>query len=236
MSANQKMKCEWIRSERFNFGLNLYYVCSAWCNRILTAIPDHCSPQCMFNPSQRVSDHVAKLRLWPLLISNLSPQAGSLKLDNRQQWAQPTSPFLLPICHATAILPTLLSWGSFLTLFSFMSTIHLLVPRPIYLSPYLLYPFSSSQMCPWLDNRHSTGPPEMTKVRVCWGQRFADPSGNILKTVDDLKLAETRQEGKEFDHGTFSCDMLLFSQHLCLLMKMMSQSLVNNFFFPSGQI
>lgn len=42
----------------------------------------------MFNPNQRVTDHVAKFGLLLLLISNLSPEAGGFKLDNTLQVLQ----------------------------------------------------------------------------------------------------------------------------------------------------
>lgn len=39
----------------------------------------------MFNPNQRVTDHVAKFGLLILLIPNLSPKAGGFKLDKTLQ-------------------------------------------------------------------------------------------------------------------------------------------------------
>ena len=58
---------------------------------------------------------------------------------------------------------------------------------PLLLSVHSL----KSQMFPWLDNTDCIGPPEMTKVGVCWGQHFAQNPGNILK---DWGRSESQKE------------------------------------------
>lgn len=71
---------------------NMYIlVLGTWYNRLLAVW--NC--QCMFNPSQRVTDHGAKFSLWSLLISNLSPKASGFKLHSTWWRIQFTSQTVL---------------------------------------------------------------------------------------------------------------------------------------------
>lgn len=88
-----------------------------------------------------------------------------------------THTFILPIINRSQ-------------LYIYLSLIPCFSPSPPLLPLCLC---SWSQMFPWLDNADWTGPPEMTKVRVCWGQHFAETPGNILKTGQDLRADRNGQ-------------------------------------------
>lgn len=178
-----------------------------------------------------------KLEKGKTLIQLNSLNLKICSIKSKQLWQNITTKCIAALSQCVVNCDTLIPWYWLLIIHFNCTYLSLISNFARSLPPFPLCPFTRSQMFPWLDNMDWIGPPEMTKVRVCWGQHFAETPGNILKTGEEL--TETGKESKECDCRMSFCDTLLSGRRPCWPTRMTSQGskcFAKYFFSGSGQI